>query len=84
MIVFENEFSAIIRQTQTIYDCNRLPSLCSNLLRPFDPLKDYLGWGQWSLLVTTLKMVLQKHPKNLLLLTSFALLKNAATVRLKD
>ena len=37
MIVFENEFSAIIRQTQTIYDCNRLPSLCSNLLRPFDP-----------------------------------------------
>ena len=45
MIVFENEFSAIIRQTQTIYDCNRLPSLCSNLLRPFDPLKDYSCWG---------------------------------------
>ena len=37
MIVFENEFSAIISQTQTIYDCNRLTSLCSNLLRPFDP-----------------------------------------------
>ena len=47
MIVFENEFSAIIRQTQTIYDCNRLPSLCSNLLRPFDPLKDFSGRGQY-------------------------------------
>ena len=47
MIVFENEFSAIIRQTQTIYDCNRLPSRCSNLLRPFDPLKDYSGRGQY-------------------------------------
>jgi hypothetical protein len=47
MIVFENEFSAIIRQTQTIYDCNRLPSLCSNLRRPFDPLKDYSGRGQY-------------------------------------
>lgn len=47
MIVFENEFSAIIHQTQTIYDCNRLPSLCSNLLRPFDPLKDFSGRGQY-------------------------------------
>ena len=37
MIVFENRFSAIISQTQTICDCNRLPSVCSNLLRPFDP-----------------------------------------------
>ena len=47
MIVFENKFSAIIRQTQTIYDCNRPPSLCSNLQRPFDPLKDYSGRGQY-------------------------------------
>jgi len=47
MILFENDFSAIISQTQTIYDCNRLPSLCSNLLRPFDPLKDYSGRGQY-------------------------------------
>ena len=36
MIVFENRFSAIISQTQTICDCNRLPSLCSRLLPPFD------------------------------------------------
>ena len=37
MIVFENEFSDIISQIQTICDCNRLTSLCSNLLRTFDP-----------------------------------------------
>ena len=36
MIVFENNFSAIISQTQTIFDCNRLPSLCSRLLPPFE------------------------------------------------
>ena len=39
IIVFENRFSAIISQIQTIYDCNRLPSVCSNLLQPFDPRK---------------------------------------------
>ena len=35
----------------------------SQLLRPFDPLKDYSGRGQWSLLVTTLKMGAEKTPQ---------------------
>ena len=36
MIAFENGFSVIICQIQTIYDCNCLLPLCSNLLRPLD------------------------------------------------
>ena len=36
IIVFENRFSAIISQTQTISDCNHLPAVCSNLQRPVE------------------------------------------------
>ena len=36
-IVFENKFSDIVSQTQTIFDCTAFCSVCSRLRRTFDP-----------------------------------------------
>ena len=38
-IVFENKFSDIVRQTQTISDCTAFCSVCSRLLPPFESHK---------------------------------------------